>query len=164
MDIQLQTPSDNDQVEKLLDLTFGKDRFQKAAYSLRKDVDPIETLSFVIRKRGALIATLRFWPVNIKTTELILLGPIAVLPELQGNGLGIKLMFHGLMEATRQGHERVLLVGDEDYYKKVGFSRDLAENITLIGEVDQNRVLGHELVKGSFKSLKGTLKNCTSKR
>lgn len=160
MDIQLQTSSDCDQVEKLLDLAFGKDRLQKAAYSLREDVDAINALSFVIRKRGTLIATLRFWPVKLKDNDFLLLGPIAVLPELQGQGIGIKLMFHGLMEATRQGHERVLLVGDESYYKKVGFSRTLAVNITLKGEDYQNRLLGHELVKGSFKSLKGTLKSC----
>jgi|APSaa5957512535_1039671.scaffolds.fasta_scaffold07895_4 predicted N-acetyltransferase YhbS len=159
MDIILQQNSDDDQVEDLLDIAFGVDRHDKASYTLRRNVDAIDSLSFIVKNRSSLIATLRFWPALVKDEPLLLLGPIAVLPELQGQGIGIKLMLHGLMEATRQGHKRVLLVGDESYYKKVGFSRDVVKDIVLKGEADQNRLLGQELIKGSLRGLKGTLKN-----
>lgn len=157
MDIKFERKNDKEEVEALLDLAFGKDRFKKAAYALREGVDPIAELSFVIRDDEKLIASLRFWPAQINGLKVLLLGPIAVLPELQGKGYGIGLMKHGLAEAKKLGYERVVLVGDEAYYRRVGFSRDLARYITMDGQKDESRILGHELVEGALNNVKGMI-------
>lgn len=155
--IELQQGSDKVAVEDLLDLTFGKDRFDKAAYSLREGVEAIDDLSFVVRRDGDVIATLRFWPVVIEDADALLLGPIAVLPELQGQGYGINLMKHGLSKAKELGHSRVILVGDEPYYKKIGFSREMALSLSMEGQADESRLLACALSQGAFDGVKGLI-------
>lgn len=163
-DIELQKHDDIIDVDMLLDLAFGEDRYSKAAYGLRDGIEPLSDLSFVIRDQGHIIATLRFWPIKIEGHSALLLGPIAIKPELQGLGYGIALMKHGLKKAKNIGHSRVILVGDEAYYKRVGFSRDLAVNISMTGQDDEHRLLAKELVKGSFDKVKGLIqKDYTSK-
>ncbi len=153
----MQQSSDAQSVEELLDVAFGEDRFKKAAYALREGVDPIADLAFVVKDDGKLIATLRFWPVKIGSHDALLLGPIAVKPELQGQGYGIKLMKHGLERAKELGHSRVILVGDESYYSRLGFSRKCAENITMKGQDDLSRLLALELLTGSFYNVIGEI-------
>ena len=157
MDIDLQKYSDKDEVEALLDASFGENRYKKAAYNLRNGVVAINELSFIIRKDNNLIATLRFWPVIVQNHNLLLLGPIAVLPSLQGKGYGITMMEYGLKQAKKLGHKRVVLVGDESYYSRLGFSRKCAESIIMPGQNDESRLLALELVAGSFSGIKGIL-------
>ncbi len=89
-----QSPEDLDAVEALLDISFGPDRMKKTAYRLREGVEPVEQLSFVAKKDGELVGTIRFWPIVIKSESAappqrlpaLLLGPIAVEPSPQGAG------------------------------------------------------------------------------
>lgn len=157
--IGLQTLGDLVAVEDLLDLAFGADRFGKAAYQFRFGVLAVSELSFIIKRSDKIIATLRFWPIKIGLSDVdaLLLGPIAVNPQLQGKGYGIRLMEHGLDVARSLGHSRVLLVGDEEYYSKVGFSRKAVDRITMPGEDDQSRLLGHALKTNAFDGLKGAI-------
>ena len=161
MNVRLQTDNDTADIENLLDMAFGTDRLSKAAYSLREGVDAVPALSFVIDMGGNITGTLRFWEItidnNCKSVDGLLLGPIAILPRLQGLGLGIKLMNSGLAEAKKLGHKRVLLVGEEAYYKRIGFSRDIAKNITIPGQLDESRILAKELVKGSMCNIVGAV-------
>ena len=165
-EIELQNEGDINAVEALLDLAFGCDRFEKAAYLLRDGIEPLSRLSFVMREGNELIATLRFWPIKIEQHSALLLGPIAIRPDLQGLGYGISLMKHGLSKAKMAGHERVVLVGDEPYYKRVGFSRSLAQKISMTGQVDEDRLLALALKDGGFDNVKGLIqkdnasKNC----
>ena len=156
-DIELQNNDDSKAVEELLDITFGTDRFKKAAYSLRQNADAIAPLSFVIRNDDRLIATLRFWSIRIDGAESLLLGLIAVLPELQGQGHGIRLMEHGLKMAKQLGHSRVVLVGEETYYRKIGFSRSAAQNIIMPGQTDQSRLLALALDEDALIGMSGLI-------
>jgi len=165
-DILQQKPNDILSIGDLLDESFGKDRLEKTAYRLRDNINPVAELCFVLRDGGQLLASLQFWPVLIKQAqgaelEALLLGPIAVQEKLQGQGHGIRLMQHALEKARKLGHKRVILVGDEAYYKRVGFSRALAQGLTMPGPVDQNRLLGHELVPGALKNIKGRISRIT---
>ena len=73
--------------------------------------------------KEVLRGSVRFWPIRVGGHEELLLGPLAVRGDQRGRGIGIALMQAGI-EAARQGPWRgVLLVGDEPYYTRVGFSR-----------------------------------------
>ena len=54
-----------------------------------------------------------------------------------------------------QGHSRIVLVGDPEYYNQFGFRRDLALNIQLPGWVEERRFLALELVAGSMIGVHG---------
>jgi putative acetyltransferase len=49
------------------------------------------------------------------------LGPIAVLPEQQGSGIGSKLMVSALDRLRRSGAAGCVLLGDPLYYQRFGF-------------------------------------------
>ncbi len=53
----------------------------------------------------------------------LLLGPVAVHPTHQGEGLGGVLIRHSLAEARLQGWTQVILIGDASYYGRYGFAR-----------------------------------------
>lgn len=158
--IRAETPADADAVEALVDLAFGPGRFAKTAYRLREGVRPDARLSFVAQDRTgeALWGSVRFWPVVIGQTVALLLGPLAVVPQLRGRGIGISLMQHGIRAATTLEYRAVILVGDEPYYAKVGFARMAPSQIRFPGPVDPDRILGLSLNGGSLASLSGEIK------
>lgn len=143
-------------IERLLDLTFGPDRHEKTVYRLRDGIAPAPGLSFVIENHDGLAATLRFWPVALPDGRAaLLLGPIAVRPDLAGKGYGRALMHHGIAAARDQGWTAILLVGDEPYYGRLGFTRAAAERLDLPGPVELERFLGLELVPGALDGVAG---------
>jgi predicted N-acetyltransferase YhbS len=84
-----------------------------------------------------------------------MLGPLAIAPELRGLGYGKALMWHSMAQSRIQGHSRIILVGDPEYYNQFGFRRDLALNIQLPGWVEERRFLALELVAGSMIGVHG---------
>ncbi len=152
------SPSDHNAIEHLLDLSFGSDRHTKTSYRLREGNVPVPGLSLVVRDSGIGIAgTISFWPLAIGTRQspALLLGPLAVHPDRQGLGIGLKLMREGLARAKAQGHSLVLLVGDEPYYAKVGFKKLIAGLVSLPGPVDPDRFLYLELQPGGLAGVSG---------
>lgn len=148
---------DTAEIEQLLDLALGSDRFTKTAYRLREGVAPAADLCLVAREDGVLRASVRFWPILIGPGRLpaLLLGPLAVDGAHRGRGIGIEIMRRGLALAQAAGHSRVILVGDEPYYARVGFSRVKATGLELPGPVDPARLLGLELVPGALAGVAG---------
>lgn len=150
-------PEDGPEIEHLLDVCFGPGRFAKTAYRLREGVAAIEALSAVAEEDGALLGTIRYWPVRIGGVPSIMLGPIAVLPAHRGRGMAVGLMKLTLDAAAALGHRSVVLVGDEPYYARVGFSRVPAGRMTMPGPVDYTRLLWRELAPGGLEGLSGAI-------
>ncbi len=147
-------------IDHLNDQGFGRERFRKTVYKLRKGIPPVASLSLVaINRGGRVVGSLRFWPVTLGTGAVpaLLLGPLVVDKALHNGGIGSALMLRGLELARAQGHRVVLLVGDEPYYRRFGFERRLARDLLLPGPVDAGRFLGLELAPGSLEGVKGML-------
>jgi len=135
---------DRDEVEGLFDLAFAPGRTALSSYLLREGVEPVAALCTVARDDfDALAGAVRVWPVRIGKPghPALLLGPIAVHPTRQGEGLGAALMHETLSRAAELGWERVILVGDEPYYRRFGFRHDLAAGLTFPGPVNPDRFL-----------------------
>ena len=161
--IRPEEAADEEAVEALVTTSFGAGRFAKTAWRLREGVAPVAALSFVAVRAAedALLGSVRFWPVSVGGHPCLLLGPLAVRPELRGQGIGIGLMQHGLEAARKRGFESVILVGDEPYYAKVGFARLPPGRISFPGPVDPSRILGLSLVPGSILSLSGLVRRAS---
>ncbi len=156
--VRLENPADALAVDVLNADSFGPGRFAKSAYRLREGVDPIAALSFVAVENDILRGSVRFWPISVGGHEELLLGPLAVQTGQRGKGIGIALMQAGI-EAAKQGPWRgILLVGDEPYYAKVGFSRLPPGRVKFPGPVDQNRILGLSLKAGELLTLSGQIR------
>ncbi|WP_375456918.1 GNAT family N-acetyltransferase [uncultured Methylobacterium sp.] len=142
--------------EHLLDACLGPNRRARTSERLREGRLPARGLAFAATRAGILVGTLRLWHVLAGVGRpALLLGPLAVDPALQGQGLGRVLMQAGLGRAEALGHGAVLLVGDAPYYARFGFSDDRAAGLTLPGPFDRARFLGLELRAGALRGAEG---------
>ena len=142
------------EVEALYDLCFAPGREALSSYRLRDAVAPVAGLSMVARdEQGILAGAIRFWPVRVGAVRALLLGPVAVHPTHQGEGLGGFLIRESLEVARDLGWERVLLVGDAPYYGRYGFSR--LEGVMMPPPTNPERVLGLELHPGTWADVCG---------
>jgi len=156
--IRLEAPRDAERVEALNAESFGPGRFAKSAYRLREGVLPVASLSFVAVENEVLRGSVRFWPIRVGGHEELLLGPLAVQSDQRGRGIGIALMQAGIEAAQKGPWRGILLVGDEPYYTKVGFSRLPPGRVKFPGPVDQNRILGLSLKAGELLTLSGQVR------
>ena len=141
MELRQETPEDRWEVEALFDLCFAPGRTALSSYRLREDVAPVEALSLVaVDDLNIIGGAIRYWPVMIGDHEALLLGPVAVHPTRQGEGLGAFLIQDSLERAWALGHARVLLVGDAAYYRRLGFS--VLTNVEMPPPTNPDRVLG----------------------
>ncbi|MGM0586510.1 MAG: GNAT family N-acetyltransferase, partial [Pseudomonadota bacterium] len=126
--VMRERPEDGPEVELLFDTCFAPGRTALSSYRLREDVEPVRELCLVARDEyDAVVGAIRFWPVRIgeAAAPALLLGPVAVHPTRQGEGLAGLLIGQALERAAELGWTRVALVGDEPYYGRFGFSREL---------------------------------------
>ena len=152
--ILAERPGDAAHIEPLLDLTFGLERKQKTVYVLRDGLPPVPGLCFsAIAPNDGLLASLRFWPINIAgPSPAILLGPLTVEPALQGAGIGRALVRHGLAAAKRLGKRICMVVGAPAYYRPFGFTEAGLAGLVLPGPVEPERFQVLELAPGALVS------------
>jgi predicted N-acetyltransferase YhbS len=145
-------------IEQLLDLAFGLGRKTKTSYRLREGSTAIAGLSLVARDaQHGVVGTISFWPLKIGAAgvDALLLGPLAVHPDKQGEGVGLRLMREGLAAAKARGHRLVILVGDQPYYGKLGFKQVADGQLIMPGPVDAKRLLALELEAGAVAEAQG---------
>ena len=129
------------EVEALFDLCFAPGREALSSYRLREGVPPVGPLCLVARDPdGVLAGAIRYWPVMIGRAEALLLGPVAVHPTRQGEGLAGRLIRESLEKSVELQWTRVMLVGDEPYYGRFGFRR--LDGVEMPPPTNPDRVLG----------------------
>jgi predicted N-acetyltransferase YhbS len=154
MSIELarETKEDWWEVEELFNHCFAPGREALSSYRLRDDIPPVSELCLVARDALNIVAgAIRFWPVMVGGKEALLLGPIAVHPIHQGEGLGRVLIESALDRA--QGWDRVMLVGDAPYYSKFGFRK--LTDVTMPPPTNPERILGRALTDGAWDTVTG---------
>jgi predicted N-acetyltransferase YhbS len=158
MIFEQQTDADQAGIDLMLDQGFGLSRRTKTSYRLREGNRRIDGLSLVVRDPDlGIVGAISYWPVVIgaKKTPALLLGPLIVHHQKQGQGIGLKLMQETLSRARAAGHGLVILVGDEPYYARVGFKRLPAGQLSLPGPFDPSRFLFVELRDGALAEAQG---------
>lgn len=158
--LEQETEADWWEVEALLDLCFAPGRTALSSYRLRDGVPMVAPLCLTLRDdEGTLAAAIRYWPVQVAGRDVLLLGPVAVHPTRQGEGLGGLLINESLAEARRLGWERVMLVGDAPYYARFGFRK--LEGVEMPPPTNPDRVLGLALKDGAWEGVTGQVAKAT---
>jgi len=149
-----EAPEDWWEVEALFDLAFAPGREALSSYRLREGTGPLADLSLVARDEyGGLGGAVRVWPVRVDTNIALLVGPIAVHPTHQGEGLGGLLMRESLGRARAAGWQRAMLVGDAPYYQRFGFRR--LDGVIMPPPTNPDRVLGADLAQDAWDGIAG---------
>jgi predicted N-acetyltransferase YhbS len=104
------------------------------------------------------VGTVRCWPVSVgkARSQALLLGPLAVAPRHQSQGIGLSLMVRIVDMAAWQRHKMIFLVGDLDYYRRFGF-KPAPVGIVMPGERPE-RLLVMELEAGALAGVAGIIK------
>ena len=155
--IVTETAAHTGHLETLLDSAFGPARKDRTVYRFRDGVAPIDALRFTaLGPDGTVWGSIRFWPARLPDggTEA-LLGPLAVFPELRGQGIGKALVAHGLASARAEGFGAVLIIGEPAYYRPFGFRPEHVAGLTLPGPVDPLTFMGLEFTEGRLAALTG---------
>lgn len=157
-DIHPEQPGHQVPVEDLHALVFGPGRFTRTAYRVRGRAGHDRDLSFVAYLEGQLVGAIWQTRVVVGATPAVLLGPLAVHPEIAGKGCGVALLLKALDAARAAGAPAVVLVGDAPYYVRVGFKPVPHQRIGWPGPVDPARVLAVEFVSGTVAALTGPIR------
>lgn len=129
MNVRPECSNDYAQIETLTKLAFqdkpyasGTEQF--LAQKLR--TAQAMTLSLVIEESNVIVGHIAVSPVKIngKLNAYFGIGPLAVLPTKQGKGYGTKLLQVALDYLKNKDANCCVLVGDPNYYSRVGFSID----------------------------------------
>ena len=151
-------------VEQLLDSAFGTQRRERTAYKVRKNMNILEGLSLaaVDQQDNILLGSLQCWPAALtdeadKTHPMIMVGPVAVHPDCQREGIGQAMMAELLEEIDKNESLPLFMIGDPEYYDRFfGFSSEHTKGWKLPGPWDPERLLAR-VSAGAELPAKGTL-------
>lgn len=135
-------------IEDLLDRAFEPERKERTAYKVRGSADWLPALSFAALDADDMLAgTIQCWPVALTGPDgrkhpMIMVGPVAVLPELQSQGYGKALMAASLAGLDPRAPLPQVMIGDPEYYGRFwGFTAEHTGGWTLPGPWEPHRLL-----------------------
>jgi putative acetyltransferase len=124
--VREERPADFASVHAVQSAAFGRSGEADLVDALRGRAEP--ALSLVAELAGRIVGHVFFSPIRLEASgadaapPVAGLAPIGVLPELQGRGIGARLVRDGLERCAALGWRAVFLVGDPGYYARFGFA------------------------------------------
>jgi predicted N-acetyltransferase YhbS len=141
-------PKDGPAADALIDAAFGPGRFTKVSERVREFAEFAPELSVCAWRGGRMVGVVRQWRVRCGAAPVVFLCPIAVDAEERSGGVGAMLVEAACTAAKAAGEAAIVLVGDEPYFGKFGFSAAAAKDVVLPGPVDPKRTLTAVLKPG----------------
>lgn len=95
-------------------------------HKLRNDKSFVKELDYVIEEDGKIVANIVYAKSNLilengNKKEVLIFGPVSVLPDYQKKGYGEKIISFTIEKAKELGYNVILITGNPEYYKKYGF-------------------------------------------
>ena len=156
----LEAKNDQVEVERLLDLVFTPRRKLLSSYKLRGSANKVDNLSFVLKDSlNKVVGSIRFWKIGFDnhSGKGLLLGPLAIHPIYQSEGLGAKLVLTGIDKACANNWNWIVLVGDIKYYSRFGFNKKATNGVTIGNGFDNARLLGLDIKHSYLEASVGSL-------
>jgi putative acetyltransferase len=131
MIIRPETPSDHDAIRQILMAAFADHPYSHQTEHLIVEAlraDDALIVSLVAEVDGNIVGQIAFSPVTIggKDCGWFALGPVAVSPSHQRQGIGQALVNEGLDALRKLGAQGCVLVGEPAFYNRFGFRHDPA--------------------------------------
>lgn len=142
-------------------LAFESEDEPKLVDAVRASDGFIPELSLVAERDDRLVGHALFSRAAIRTETgeipVLVLGPIAVLPECQNQGIGSQLIEAGLARARELGEKLVVLVGHPWYYPRFGFRPAIPLGIDYPTPIRVEVFMVLELTPGALEGIRGTI-------
>lgn len=122
--IRQEVKADYDAVHAVNVATFARLDEAQLVDRLRKNVSPC--ISLVAERNGDVVGHIFFTPVRVECDDeanwnAMALGPMAVIPKYQRQGIGGRLIHEGLKHCAAMETPAVFVLGHPDYYPRFGF-------------------------------------------
>ncbi len=141
---------------------FGRENEARLVDTLRNTVNWVPELSRVAVQEETVVGHVLFSRIYLEgspaESPLLALGPIAVLPSFQSQGIGGQLIRDGLEHAGRLGFTGVVVLGHASYYPRFGFVPASRLGIRSPIEVPDEVYMALELRAGALSGVAGTVR------
>ena len=156
VETRAETEDDYDAIDDVLRAAFKQD-VEARLVELLRDSDS-SVIALVAVTANEVVGHIVFSPVIVerapKAFRALALGPVAVLPEFQGNGIGAKLIRDGLAMCRTSGYDAVVVLGDPGYYSRFGFTKASRRHLKNEYGVDAEFMV-LELRSGGLEGVRG---------
>ncbi len=160
--IRSEKAADYEAIFSINSCAFKSDGEARLVSALREQGAYDPNLSLVAEKEGHLVGHILFSPVEIvgetETLKALGLGPMAVLPEYQRQGIGSKLIKEGLSACRQYRYRIVFVVGHPRFYPRFGFLPASAKGFKYTYQVPDDIFMVQELTPGGCNEVTGTVK------
>ncbi|MFQ6027505.1 MAG: GNAT family N-acetyltransferase [Dehalococcoidia bacterium] len=120
------------------------------------------TLALVAVLDGRVVGHILFSPVTIDSEwgsqNALGLGPMAVRPEHQNQGIGSSLLREGLKLCRERGHQIVVVLGHPAYYPRFGFRTAAPLGVRCEYDAPEEAFMVLELQPGALEGVSGVVK------
>ena len=158
--IREERPEDIATIHDVECLAFGRENEADLVDALRRAGKVI--LSLVATKNQQVVGHILFSPAILEhegeVVDVAALGPVAVLPERQNEGIGSRLVRSGLRDCLDKGYDVVFLIGHPNYYPRFGFVSAATKGIRYEREVPDEVFMVAELRQGALTGMRGVMK------
>jgi len=123
--IRAETATDHDAIRKIVDDAFGDTITGDLVAAIRASDRFIPELSLVAGSRGQTLGHVMSSYVDVEpgARRVLQVGPLAVTPSHQRQGIGSALMEETIRIAEAGGEPLLLIEGNPKYYERFGFTR-----------------------------------------
>lgn len=158
MHIRAETPADIPHIDRICRAAFGGDEEARLIKRLR--AQNIALISLVAEEGHEIIGHILFSPVTLaenRSIQMAGLAPMAVTPSWQNQGIGSRLLEHGLACCRNSGYEAVVVLGHPNYYPRFGFVPSTHFGMRSEYQVPDEVFMIKELKAGALKGLSGII-------
>jgi putative acetyltransferase len=134
IEIRDESAADLDAIREVNRQAFGQDLEGRIVDALREA--GAVSLSLVAVVDDTIVGHILFSPLTVGTLMGTGLGPMAVLPSDQRQGVGSRLVEHGLQRLRALGCPFVVVLGHPQFYPRFGFQPAGAYGLTCEWDVD----------------------------
>ncbi len=157
--VRAESPEDTEGIGAVHRLAFAQDDEADLVKRLRSNGKVI--LSLVAIDQGRVVGNTLFTPARIRAqdgveTPAVALGPVAVLPERQKQGIGSSMIRAGLAQMTETGPGICILLGHPEYYPRFGFEPASRYGIRCQWQVPEPAFMVLALQDGGLDGVTGT--------
>jgi putative acetyltransferase len=160
IEIRPEQEPDREAVRLLNTLAFGQPAEADLVDALRGSVQPLVSLVALLDRR--VVGHILFSPVTVGDGEeqkaAMALGPMAVLPGFQGQGIGSRLVREGLARCRQLGHGVVFVLGHPAFYPRFGFAPAAPLGLRWEHDVPEEAFMVAALEEGALDRYQGLVR------